>query len=210
MLTHFKIYEILSPLFFQKTSLKLCGNVCLLISHLLWQNKDAQSLFGTEEFAEHLVFLTDFNELVNESDPDASVEALQEISFYALLAMINYCQHCKQNQNLVAKQRAIQTILRQLKSGSYEPKKTACFALANIIKNNLENQTKCIEANAVLTLCEMINDEEDDALSNKAYECLELLGTEVVKKLITELQAVFEDRKPNMWKCTKTIILDIF
>lgn len=38
------------------------------------------------------MFLTDFNQLITESDPDASIESLQEISFFALLALINLTQ----------------------------------------------------------------------------------------------------------------------
>lgn len=60
-----------------------------MVSHLLWCNRLAQQTFLTEQFTKHLVQLCDFNHLVNESDPDAPVESLQEISFYALLALIN-------------------------------------------------------------------------------------------------------------------------
>lgn len=67
-----------------------------------------------------------------------------------------------------------------LKSGAYEPKKTACLALSNIVRNNFENQNFAVDNNAVETLYELINDEEDDILSSKAYECLENMGTKVV------------------------------
>lgn len=45
--------------------------------------------FQRDEFAKNLVFLIDFGELVNIADPDAAVDTLQEISFYALLAVIS-------------------------------------------------------------------------------------------------------------------------
>ena len=45
--------------------------------------------FQTDQFAQLLVSLLDFNELVNVADPDAPVEQLQEISFYSLLAIIS-------------------------------------------------------------------------------------------------------------------------
>jgi hypothetical protein len=34
----------------------------------------------------------------------------------------------------------------------------------------------------VTLLTELINDEEDDELSKKAYECLELVGEKVIEK----------------------------
>jgi hypothetical protein len=48
------------------------------------------------QVVERLVFLADFNQLITESDPDASIDSLQEISFFALLALIN---HTKGNAN---------------------------------------------------------------------------------------------------------------
>ena len=45
--------------------------------------------FKTDDFAMRLVHLLDFNQLVNESDPDTPIEDLQEISFYSLLAIMS-------------------------------------------------------------------------------------------------------------------------
>jgi hypothetical protein len=33
----------------------------------------------------------------------------------------------------------IETILKQIKSPTYEPKKSACFCLGNIVQNNPQN-----------------------------------------------------------------------
>ena len=52
-------------------------------------NPIAQVTFQKENFSTALVHLLDFNELALESDPDTPVETLQEISFYALLAIIS-------------------------------------------------------------------------------------------------------------------------
>lgn len=46
----------------------------------------------TDEFIRATVHLSDFNELINDSDPDTPIEVLQEISFYAFLALINLTQ----------------------------------------------------------------------------------------------------------------------
>ena len=59
------------------------------MSQLTNGNPIAQVTFQKDDFARTLVYLLDYNELVNESDPDTPVETLQEISFYALLAIIS-------------------------------------------------------------------------------------------------------------------------
>ena len=46
------------------------------MSQLTNGNPVAQVTFQTDEFARSLVHLLDFNELVNESDPDTPVETL--------------------------------------------------------------------------------------------------------------------------------------
>ena len=111
---------------------------------------------------------------------------------------------------MVQKHNLIDILLGQLRSGSFEPKKTACMCLDNIVKNNFENQNYCIERSAVKILCDLISDEEDDLLSTKAYECLEHLGPKVIRQLISQVGQLCEDRKPHMWKASKTIILDVF
>ena len=153
-----------------------------------------------DEFITNVLFLLDFNGLVVEADPDTPVESLQEISFYALLALINFTLDNATSQDFVAKHGAVNAILQQLKSGSYEPKKTACYCLNSVISNNDLNKSECIQYNGVPILCELINDEDDDALSEKAYECLENLGSEVMVKLLNKVHQVCELRKPVMWR----------
>ncbi len=69
--------------------LNLCGITSLLLSHLCWTSLDGQALFSSREIVKRLVSLMDFNELVNEGEAESSLESLMEISFYALLALIN-------------------------------------------------------------------------------------------------------------------------
>lgn len=58
---------------------------------------------------------------------------------------------------------------------------------------------------------DLISDEdEDDSLSEKAYECLEILGPEVVAQLIRKLALICEARKPYTWRCAKTVVLDVY
>lgn len=48
-------------------------------------------------------------------------------------------------------------------------------------------------------LVDLISDEDDDELSEKAYECLEILGPEVVVKLLNKVAQICEERKPYLW-----------
>ena len=84
-----KIDQICGKLLAQRNSLTIAGQTCLFVSQLSNGNPLAQVTFQTDEFAKNFVYLLDFNELVNESDPDTPVETLQEISFYSLLAIIS-------------------------------------------------------------------------------------------------------------------------
>ena len=77
-----------------------------------------------------MIFLSDFNQLINESNPDSSVESLQEISFFAFLALMNHTQDNKQVQAMVGEYGGIDVIIKLLKNGVYEPKKTACVCLS--------------------------------------------------------------------------------
>ena len=75
----------------QRASLKLAGSGCLLMANICGKNKPAQNTFMVDEFMKNVIYLLDFNGLYVEADPDTPVESLQEISFYALLAIINFC-----------------------------------------------------------------------------------------------------------------------
>jgi len=101
-------------------------------------------------------------------------------------------------------------VLNQLRAGSYEPKKTACFCLTALVQSNDLNKSEVIQLNGVPILVDLINDNEDDELSEKAYECLEILGPEVVAKLLLKVAQISEERKPYMWHSQKTVILDVY
>lgn len=170
MLGSFKIYDILKEIISQQKSLKVAGVGALFLSHVVWNNLNAQSTFATREIVKRLVYLANFNQLVYESEAETSVEGIMEISFYALLAIINLSHNNVVCQNLTSKLGGIEVILAQLKSPTYEPKKSACFCLGNIIQGNPDNAQQLITSGGVSVLVNLINDEEDDDLSNKAYQ----------------------------------------
>ena len=60
------------------------------------------------------------------------------------------------------------------------------------MQGNGPNQKFAIEKNAVPTLTELINDDEDDELSNKAFECLQALGTKSIPELIKYLLIAYK------------------
>lgn len=56
-----------------------------------------------------------------------------------------------------------------MKSSSYDAKKTLCFCLSNLLMGNEENAQTLVQNGGINALVNLINDEEDDELSNKAY-----------------------------------------
>jgi hypothetical protein len=92
-----------------------------------------------------------------------------EISFYGLLTLTNLSHSNKVCQELAGKIGVIQMIVNQLRSSHFEPKKTACLCLSNLIKDNQPNIISLNNCDGVFVLVCLINDKEDDDLSNKAY-----------------------------------------
>ena len=170
LLKTFTPYEILLKVLQQPHSLRAAGFGALLLSHLVWSNSEAQATFSTRDAAKRLVHLSDFNELINEGDAEASVESLMEVAFYSLLALINLSLNNAGCQQMVGKLGGVEVLLKQLKSPTFEPKKTACLCLSNMIRNNQGNGQMVVASGGVSVLVELINDEEDDDLSNKAYQ----------------------------------------
>lgn len=58
-------------------------------------------------------------------------------------------------------------------------------------------------------LTELINDEEDDELSNKAFECLEALGPKVISDLMRYLNLA-TGRVSTKFARSRTLIVDIY
>jgi len=96
ILNNFKIKDVLWLVVNQNEYLEVAGRGCLVLSHILHGNQRAQKLFESPEVVERLIFLSDFNQLINESNPDSSIESLQEISFFAFMAIMNHTSSNKQ------------------------------------------------------------------------------------------------------------------
>lgn len=133
---------------------------------------------------------------------------MQEVAFYALLALINLTQDSPKGQAMAKEGQAITTILNQLKSGIYDPKKTACFCFTNIVQGNGPNQAIAIQKGAVRTFVDLINDEDDDELSTKAFEALEAMGPQVIPELVKTVERVLS-KVEREWHQGNTVIFQI-
>ena len=112
-------------------------------------------------------------------------------------------------QALAKDNNALDTILKQLRSGTYSTKKTACHCMISIVQGNGPNSTYAIQNEAVPVLSELINDEDDDELSNKAFECLESLGPKVISELMKYLKLALS-KVVGIFAKSKTLIIDIY
>jgi hypothetical protein len=68
---------------------------------------------------------------------------------------------------------------------------------------------KVISCGGVGVMVNLINDEDDDDLSTKAYQCLEYMGPLTIKELLKELKQILE-RRGRLWKKGNTIMIDVF
>lgn len=122
--------------------------------------------------------------------------------------MINHSADNKEVQALAGQYGLIDTIIKLLKNGVYDPKKTACICLGQIIQPpNAVNQEQLIKQNGVNLLAELINDEEDDELSERAYKCLEYLGPLAIAQLFKSLKSILSQRD-YYWNEKHSVIID--
>lgn len=81
--------------------------------------------------------------------------------------------------------------------------------MTSIVQGNGPNQSHAIEKLAVPVLTELINDEDDDELSNKAFECLEALGPKVIPGLMKYLNLATNQIYSKLAR-SKSLIVDIY
>lgn len=58
-------------------------------------------------------------------------------------------------------------------------------------------------------MTELINDEDDDDLSSKAFECLQALGPKVIPELVNFLQLAYK-KVTNSFCKGRSVIIDTF
>ena len=89
-------------------------------------------------------------------------------------------------------------LLSLLSISEYGPKKTACFCLSNLVKKNSINAERVVSQNGIYyniwyiglkLLIDLINDEEDDELSKKAYGTIEDLEEYAIEGLYPILKS---------------------
>ena len=77
------------------------------------------------------------------------------------------------------------------------------------MEGNGPNQAHAVEADAVPVLTELINDEDDDELSQKAFECLQALGPRIIQELMKYYGLALKKVSGEFVK-TKTILVDLY
>ena len=77
-------------------------------------------------------------------------------------------------QLLVNKAGGLDILLNLLRSPSFDAKKTVCLCLGHVLKGNQSNAEHVVSKGGVMVLVELISDgeEEDEDLSNKAYQVM--------------------------------------
>lgn len=108
----FKLYDCILGIVSQAISLRLAGFGCLFVSHLTWNNQEAQAIFSTPELLKRLIELADFNELINMGEAEATVESLMEIAFYSLLGLINITMSNPNAQQVAGKLSLVDVLIR--------------------------------------------------------------------------------------------------
>jgi hypothetical protein len=145
----------------------ISGHVALWISHIAFNCKPAQELLSSEVYIQRLLKLCDYKELsLNE-------ELSQQIAFFSLLAIINLTFSNPSAQQIIHEKGGIKLLYSLLSERTFEPKKTVCFALSNVIRGNPITQKELLLFNGLKLLLDLISDEENDELSKKAFNTLE-------------------------------------
>jgi len=145
----------------------ISGHVALWISHIAFNCKPAQELLANDVYVQRLLKLCDYKGLsLNE-------ELSQQITFFSLLAIINLTFSNPSAQQIIYEKGGIKLLCSLLSERIFEPKKTVCFALSNIIRGNPITQKELLSFDGLKLLLDLVSDEEDDELSKKAFNTLE-------------------------------------
>eukprot|EP00743_Colponemidia_sp_Colp-15_P007363 GILK01007950.1.p1 GENE.GILK01007950.1~~GILK01007950.1.p1 ORF type:complete len:768 (-),score=169.92 GILK01007950.1:144-2447(-) len=140
------------------------------------------------------VSVQELNQQSNQITPE--MERL-ELCFYSLLALINLSYQNETVQQIIDSHNGIDVIFKQLGSPVYDTRKTACFCLSNLVKSHKGNAEKLVLAGGVERLVEVLNDEEDDELSKKAFQTLSNMEDRAVRRVVTVIESIL-DKIPSL------------
>lgn len=115
-------------------------------------------------------------------------EIVAERCLYALMALINLMHGNPEAQRTVAEEGGIGVVLRQVASPEPSIRKSASFCLGNLVKTNRENALELASHNGVITLVQLLNDEDDDELSKKAFATLTHMGDIAVHHIVAGIE----------------------
>ncbi len=123
----------------------IAGYTALWISHISFNSKMAQELLVTPRYVQRLLQLTDYKTLLAGPTKPDSEEIAQQISFFALLAVINLSYSHAVAQELIFDKSGLKLLCGLLSDPTFEPKKTVCFALSNVIRDNEKTQQALLQ-----------------------------------------------------------------
>lgn len=113
---------------------------------------------------------------------------LEEVSFYALLAMINLSFRNARVQDEAGACGGLEAVVLPLSSPFYDTRKTAAFCLGNLVRDHPGNAERAAAAGAVDALVSLVNDDDNDELSKKAFQTLTLVGPAAAARVAALLE----------------------
>ena len=127
---------------------------------------------------------------------DEDLAGKDEVRLYALMALINLSYHNILVQNSVNSLRledqrtAFEVILQTVSSDLFDVRKAAVFCLDNLVTSHRENSKLLANAGGVLSLVALLNDDEDDEVSKKAFRTLTSMSDIAMSVILSHVAAL--------------------
>ena len=178
------------------SSLHLPSLACLLTSHLAENNPTFQAMFVADETNIHKIILAidaqrDQSHLEQEQGKDP-----EDLRLHATHALVNLSYHNPRVQQIAAEYTStisrdrggIEIVLELLgTSAAYDVQKAATFASGNLVMGNRDNAMRVARANGIPMLSFLVNDDDDDDLSKKAFHTLTAMGDVAAEKILAHI-----------------------
>jgi hypothetical protein len=127
---------------------------------------------------------------------DEQFAGRDEVRLYALMALINLCYHNLIVQNIVNGLRlkdgrtTFDVILSIVSSELFDVRKAAVFCLDNLVTSHRENSRLLAEAGGVLSLVALLNDDDEDEISKKAFRTLTSMSDIALSVILSHVAAL--------------------
>jgi len=114
---------------------------------------------------------------------------LQSVCLYSLMALNNLIYGNPAAQELIADLNGVESVLACLGDCSHDIRKSAAFCTGNLVKNCRRNALLVSASSGVVALMNLLNDEDDDELSKKAFAALTHMEDVAVDAVMASLEA---------------------